>query len=198
VVIGNDIPSTVHVTVNGGAGSDRIAGGAGPDHLTGGPSGRDVLAGRGGGDALFGGGGGPDRLLGGPGTDLNTLPATCSAGNYINGGPGRDNASYALTKHSGTWVMSLRSDTAGFKRSGCGVDRFDAVSSLEGSKGDDILIGDNGRNSLLGHDGVDVFQAGGGKDYVDARDDARDRVISCGGGRDQLLRDGSDPRGSGC
>ena len=51
---------------------------------------------------------------------------------------------------------------------------------------------------MLGHDGADVFKAGGGKDYVDASDGARDRSINCGGGRDTLLRDSSDPRGSSC
>ena len=94
--------------------------------------------------------------------------------------------------------MSLRSDTAGFRKRRCGVDRIRAVSSLEGSKGADILIGDGRRNSLLGHDGRDIFISGGGKDYVDARDDGRDRRISCGGGRDTLLRDRRDPRGRGC
>jgi hypothetical protein len=51
---------------------------------------------------------------------------------------------------------------------------------------------------MLGHDGRDVFKAGGGRDYVDAIDDAADGSIDCGGGRDTLLRDSSDSRGSSC
>jgi Ca2+-binding RTX toxin-like protein len=196
--VGTSVPAGVRTTIMGNGGSDVIIGGSGADHLEGGADGRDTLRGRGGGDALFGGGNDPDRLISGPGTDLNTLPATCGAGNFINGGPGRDNASYALTDHSDTWVMSLKSNTAGFRRRGCGVDRYRGVSSLEGTKGVDIMIGDEQRNSMLGHGGADTFNGGGGKDYVDARDDARDRTISCGAGKDTLLRDNSDPRGSSC
>jgi hypothetical protein len=94
--------------------------------------------------------------------------------------------------------MSLKSNSAGLRRRGCGSDKFRGVSSLEGTKTNDILIGDGGKNAMLGHEGRDVFTAGGGRDYVDARDGGRDGAISCGGGKDQLLRDGSDPRGSSC
>jgi Ca2+-binding RTX toxin-like protein len=196
--IGNDVPGGVRATVVGGGGNDVITGGRGADHLEAGADGRDTLRGRGGGDALYGGGNDPDRLIAGPGTDLNTLPATCGAGNFINGGPGRDNASYALSGPGGVWVMSLKSNSAGLRRRGCGSDKFRGVSSLEGTKTKDILIGDGGKNALLGHEGADVFNAGGGKDYVDARDGGRDAAISCGGGRDTLLRDNNDPNGSSC
>ena len=196
--IGTDVPSGVRTTVVGGGGSDVLTGGNGADHLEAGADGRDTLKGRGGGDALYGGGNDPDRLISGPGTDLNTLPATCGAGNFINGGPGRDNASYALTDHSWTWVMSLRSNTAGFRRAGLRLDKYKGVSSLEGTKGVDIMIGDGGKNAMLGHEGADTFNGGGGKDYVDAIDGARDRTINCGAGKDTLLRDSSDPRGTSC
>ena len=197
-MIARDVPASVGVTASGGRGSDLLVGGDGPDHLLGGTGGRDVIRGRRGGDAQFGGGGGPDRLFGGPGNDVNTLPATCRGGSLIAGGSGRDNASYALSKPGGVLVVSLRSRTAGFRKRRCGVDRLRAVSSLEGSEGADVLIGNGRRNSLLGHGGRDIFKAGGGRDYVDARDDGRDRRISCGGGRDTLLRDRGDPRGRRC
>jgi Ca2+-binding RTX toxin-like protein len=197
VSIARSVPASVAVTVDGGAGDDRIVGGRGADHLRAGPAGRDALFGRAGGDALYGGGGGPDRLFGGPGTDLSTLPATCRGGSLINGGSSRDNVSYALSDHNRVLVLSLKSDTAGFSRRRCGKDRLVALSALEGSKGVDILIGDGRHNGLLGHDGADVFRAGGGKDYVDARDGGRDRVVSCGPARDFLLADGAD-RAKGC
>ena len=196
--IGTDVATNVRTTVIGGSGSDVITGGPGADHLEAGESGRDTLKGRGGGDALYGGGDDPDRLISGPGTDLNTLPATCGAGNFINGGPGRDNASYALSSPGGTWVMSLKSNSAGLRRAGCGTDKFKAVSSLEGTKTNDLMIGDGQRNAMLGHDGKDVFRSGGGKDYVNAIDGARDATINCGAGKDTLLRDKSDPRGTSC
>ena len=196
--IGTDVPSNVRSTVIGGGGSDTLIGGDGADHLEAGADGRDTLKGRKGGDALYGGGNDPDRLIAGPGTDLNTVPATCGAGNLINGGPGRDNASYALSNPPGTWIMSLKSNTAGSSRRGCGTDKFKGVQSLEGSKGPDRLIGDGGKNAMLGHDGRDVFIGGGGRDYVDAIDGARDGSINCGGGRDTLLRDKTDPGGSSC
>ena len=75
-----------------------------------------MIFGRGGGDALYGGGNDPDRLFGGPGPDLSTLPATCRGGNLINGGSSRDNVSYALSDQNSVWVMSLKSNTAGFSR----------------------------------------------------------------------------------
>ena len=197
MTIAGSVPASVDVTVDGGAGDDRIVGGRGADHLRSGSSGRDTVIGRGGGDALYGGGNDPDRLFGGPGPDLSTLPATCRGGSLINGGSSRDNVSYALSDQNSVWVMSLKTDTAGFSRRRCGKDRLVGVSSLEGTKGVDVLIGDGRHNGLLGHEGADVFRAGAGKDYVDARDGARDRVVSCGPARDLLLADGAD-RARGC
>ncbi|MGZ8666337.1 MAG: calcium-binding protein [Solirubrobacterales bacterium] len=197
VKIARSVPPSVDVTVDAGAGDDRIVGGRGADHLRAGPSGGDVIFGRGGGDALYGGGNDPDRVFGGPGPDLSTMPATCRGGNLINGGSSRDNVSYALSDQNSVWVMSLKSDTAGFSRRRCGKDRLVGVSSLEGTKGVDVLIGDGRHNGLLGHEGADVFRAGGGKDYVDARDGGRDRVVSCGPARDLLLADRAD-RAKGC
>ncbi len=197
VTIADSVPASVDVTVDGGAGDDRIVGGRGADHLRAGSSGKDVIHGRGGGDALYGGGGDPDRLYGGAGPDLVTMPATCRGGSLINGGASRDNVSYALSDQNRVWVMSLKTDTAGFSRRGCGSDKLVGISSLEGTKGVDILIGDGRHNGLLGHEGADVFRAGGGKDYVDARDGGRDRVVNCGAARDLLLADRAD-RATGC
>jgi Ca2+-binding RTX toxin-like protein len=197
VTISNSVPASVDVTVDGGAGDDRIVGGRGADHLRSGSGGRDTVIGRGGGDALYGGGNDPDRLFGGPGPDLSTLPATCRGGSLITGGSSRDNVSYALSDQNRVWVMSLKTDTAGFSRRACGSDKLVGISSLEGTKGVDILIGDGRHNGLLGHEGADVFRAGGGKDYVDARDGGRDRVVNCGPARDLLLADKSD-RPQGC
>ena len=195
VTIAGSVPPSVDVTVDGGPGDDRIVGGGGRSPEVGSRwQGRGDRPRRG--DALYGGGGDPDRLFGGAGPDLSTMPATCRGGSLINGGSSRDNVSYALSDQSRVWVMSLKTDTAGFSRRGCRSDRLVGISSLEGTKGVDILIGDGRHNGLLGHEGADVFRAGGGKDYVDARDGGRDRVVSCGPARDLLLADRADrPRG---
>lgn len=84
---------------------------------------------------------------------------------------------------------------------GCG--NPDAVGadneSLEGSDGPDILIGDNGENSFLGHLGADVFHAKGGDDFIDAADGKQDREIHCGSGSgDEVLMDRADPGPAGC
>ncbi|MSO42224.1 MAG: hypothetical protein EXQ70_10100 [Solirubrobacterales bacterium] len=60
---------------------------------------------------------------------------------------------------------------------------------INGMGGDDGVRGDAGSDSLFGEQGFDV---------VDALDGAKDKVLSCGPGGGRLLRDGSDPKGSGC
>lgn len=99
------------ITVEGGAGNDRLDGGSGPETIHGGP-GADLLAGRGGGDALFGDdgndtiygdgmangneglGGGDDQLHGGAGDDVltgDTHESGAAIGHdLLDGGPGTD------------------------------------------------------------------------------------------------------------
>jgi Ca2+-binding RTX toxin-like protein len=61
-----------------------------------------------------------------------------------------------------------------------------------------VLIGDNGDNSLMGHLGADVLIGRGGDDFLDAADGQRDKQIDCGGGNDEVVKDGSDPAPSSC
>ena len=60
-----------------------------------------------------------------------------------------------------------------------------------------MLTGDNGDNSMLGHLGADTFIGKGGDDFIDAADGQRDKAIVCGGGNDEVVKDGNDPT-SGC
>lgn len=200
VAVDASVPAEAKVRVNGNAGGDTLIGGPhadvleagenynGPDH------GNDRLEGNGGGDVLYADPG-ADVLLGGPGNDLLVSSVVTCQGHRFEGGPGVDTVSYARSRDR------LRIALGGTGAPpGCG--RPDAIGadneSLEGSDGPDVLIGDNGDNSLMGHDGADVFIARGGNDFIEAIDGQRDRSISCGPGRDEVMRDGKDPRGSSC
>ena len=50
---------------------------------------------------------------------------------------------------------------------------------------------------MLGHLGADTFIAKGGDDFIDAADGQHDKAIVCGGGNDEVVKDGADPT-SGC
>jgi Ca2+-binding RTX toxin-like protein len=70
--------------------------------------------------------------------------------------------------------------------------------SLEGSDGPDVLVGDNGDNSLMGHLGADTFIGKGGDDFIEAIDGQRDKQIDCGAGNDEAAHDPKDPQGISC
>jgi hypothetical protein len=53
---------------------------------------------------------------------------------------------------------------------------------MEGSWGNDILIGNAKANAMLGQPGKDIFFGNGGDDVIDARDAQRDDSIQCGRG----------------
>lgn len=200
IAVDNSVPAGAKVRINGNAGNDNLVGGSGEDVLEAGENyngpdnGNDRLDGNGGSDVLYSDPGG-DTLLGGTGNDLlvNSVP-TCQGHTY-DGGSGEDTVSYARSKDN------LRVSLGGSGGpAGCGNDDrvLGSNESLEGSDGPDVLVGDNGENSLMGHLGADVFIGKGGDDYVDAVDGQRDRQIDCGGGGDSLAKDGNDPSGSSC
>jgi Ca2+-binding RTX toxin-like protein len=188
------------VRANGNGGSDTISGGKGDDVLEAGEnynhpdSGNDTLIGNGGNDVLYADPG-ADMLEGGPGNDLLVSSVATCQGHTFQGGPGIDTASYARSNAALTVTIG---GTGGTK--GCGTpDHIGSdIESLEGSEGPDVLIGNNGPNSFLGHAGADTFIAKGGNDFIDAKDGQRDKKISCGGGKDEVLRDPVDPRGTSC
>jgi len=112
----------------------------------------------------------------------------------FDGGAGEDTVSYA---RSTTGVRMTLGGSGG--PAGCGsLDQIlSSNESLEGSDGPDVMTGDNGENSFLGHLGADTFIAKGGNDFIDAADGQHDKQIVCGGGHDEVVKDGSDPT-SGC
>ena len=72
-------------------------------------------------------------------------------------------------------------------------------TSLIGGLGNDILKGNDGRDSLRGREGADIYKGGRGRDTLQTLDGIRDAFISCGDGNDDFLRkDAIDPRGRHC
>jgi Ca2+-binding RTX toxin-like protein len=195
-----NVPASAKVRINGGAGSDTLIGGAGDDVLEAGENyndpddGNDTLIGNGGSDVLYADPG-ADDLQGGPGDDLLVSSVATCQGHTFDGGPGVDTVSYARSNAQITMELGGKGTTPG-----CSTpDHILADNeSLEGSEGPDVLIGDNGPNSLLGHNGADVFIGKGGNDFIDAVDGHRDKKIDCGPGKDEVVKDPSDPAPISC
>ena len=214
LTIGEGISPQTSVRMNGGNGSDVLNGGPGDDVLEagypyqtkkdGGPTtGNEKMYGNDGVDSLFADLG-SDYMSGGNGTDLLVSSKEVCQGHTMAGGPGKDNASWALTNpeqtaFSGTMTMTLGG--TGGPTSGC--DNLDHVGSdmesLEGSSFADTLIGTPGKDGFLGQEGADTFLGKGGKNYIDARDGGADATINCGGGsKNTLLVDKQDPKPKNC
>jgi Ca2+-binding RTX toxin-like protein len=171
-------------------GSVRLAGGTGDDTIRGGPEddlieagfGADRLYGGAGSDGLIGSIPGPTFLYGGANGDLLAAGGGCAGGALV-GGPGKDDASFAETQaHPGTLFVSFPAGKAWIDAvRGCNPVRLDSSNEdMEGSFDEDVLIGDRGRNAILGQPGVDRIYGGGGDDVLDARDGVRDADVQCG------------------
>jgi Ca2+-binding RTX toxin-like protein len=199
IAIDPSVPASAKVRINGNAGGDTLVGGPEDDVLEAGENyngpddGNDILHGEGGNDVLYADPGG-DQLDGGSGEDLLVSSVEVCQGHRFDGGSGEDTVSYARSN------AALRITLGGSGGpAGCG--NPDQIlgdnESLEGSDGPDVLTGDNGDNSMLGHLGADTFVAKGGNDFIDAIDGQHDKAIICGDGNDEVVKDGSDPT-SGC
>lgn len=132
---------TVRLTLEGGAGDDRIRGGGGNDTIRGG-DGDDTIEAAGGNDTVYGGAGrdyingsvGNDRLYGGTGDDV------------VYGGDGDD----TIQGNAGDdYLEGSRGN-----------------DSVLGGAGRDVLSGGLGDDTLRGGDGNDVLYAGGGTDRL--------------------------------
>ena len=131
-----------------GKGDDTVAGTNGANKLWGG-DGDDALFGLNGTNKLYGGTGG-DELIGGKHDDL------------YDGGPGIDTVLFAEAASGVDAWLWLN----GPQNTGHGTDTFVDVENLTGSKFDDWLAGDNGRNKLDGGSGSDQLDGGGGNDTL--------------------------------
>ncbi len=179
--VDGSLDSVGQVRIVAGAGDDLVRGGPEDDLIESGP-GSDRVYGADGQDGLIGGKPGPTWLYGGPQGDLLAAGGGCTGGALV-GGPGRDNASFVEFRPSpGRLFISLPKGRAWYDS----VPDCDPVGlhrsneDIEGSFGQDVLIGNHKANSLLGQPGKDVFYGGGGDDRINALDRVRDLIIQCG------------------
>jgi Ca2+-binding RTX toxin-like protein len=205
-ITASNFPDLVDVILTGGTGNDALTGGeASEDVLVDGPgSGGDQLSSLGGDDALLHNGG-ADQRAGGNGNDLFLSVSICD-GDALDGGPGRDNASWARLEGQVEARLDLGQDgepgSGAPQCSGGALDSLSGIEDLEGSNGADVLYGDGGPNQILGHAGADAYFALAGEDSILANSGDDDAVIDCGEGTDSALIDRnppySDPAPIGC
>jgi Ca2+-binding RTX toxin-like protein len=180
-------PESTSVVVLGGNGGDNLTGGATEDALVDGP-GNDLVDAAGGDDALPNNEG-KDTLHAGPGEDLFISNAVCD-GDLLDGGADRDNANWA--NFGSAISVDMAAGKAGLVGPGGSpqcpsaslLTDMEAIEDVEGTNGDDTLVGDSGENQLLGRPGHDSFFAAGGNDSILANSGDEDRVIDCGEGFD--------------
>ena len=198
-------PGAVSVMLLGGEGNDHLTGGEQTeDVLVDGPGpGADLLEGLGRDDALMHNGG-ADLRRAGAGDDLFLSNSICD-GDVLDGGAGRDNASWTKLKEPVEANLGLgeAGRPGGGPAPACAaggtIDRLGAVEDLEGTGSGDFLYGDGGPNQLLGWNGPDSYFAEAGDDLILARSGDADRVIDCGEGSDSaFLDEGLDPAPIGC
>jgi Ca2+-binding RTX toxin-like protein len=135
------------------AGDTRMLGQAGNDLLIGG-EGRDEIFGEGGDDELFGMGGN-DGMVGDGSEDQGS--------DLIDGGEGEDLIGFSRGP--------VRVDLAagGPQDTGQGKDRIVSVEDVNGTQEDDVLLGNEAANRIVGFDGDDTIDGRGGKDSLDGQ-----------------------------
>jgi Ca2+-binding RTX toxin-like protein len=189
---GSGLPATASLIVLGGAGNDTLTGGEESDDTLVDGAGNDALHGLGGDDALLNNEG-ADRLFGEGGNDLFLSNEICE-GDLVDGGEGRDNASWAKFEEG----VEARLDQKVAGRPGPGgaaqcssgfLDTLEHVEDLEGTSSADVFYGDAGPNQLLGHLGADTYAAEGGDDTVFANSGDPGDAVGCGAGTDVALID---------
>jgi Ca2+-binding RTX toxin-like protein len=161
-----DASVDARITVNGGAGDDRIKGGSGNDTIMGG-SGNDRLR----------GGAGDDHIYG----NSASSGGSTSEEDKISGGDGNDwlygsNGNDRLSGGNGD-------DTI---QGGRGDDR------INGNAGNDVADGGAGDDSIYGGKGADRLYGGAGNDiFYTGNDDDRD-IVDGGSGKDKMKSQNAD------
>ncbi len=207
------VPSIVHMgtgndSVVGGLGDDQIFGGEGADSLQG-RGGSDILQGEAGNDSLIGGTAG-DLLIGGDGNDqldgqngADTLTGGAGSDIFV-GGTGRDllleETDAAKVVLSDGLVVGLGATSTSNENlidielfqitGGPSINEFTAVDlnalvTLIGGDGDDLLRGGRLASSLDGGAGNDRLVGGASNDQLDGG--SGDDTLSGDAGRDDLV-----------
>lgn len=186
------LPDTTSLMLLGGNDDDQLLGGEGSDDTLVDNQGLDVLHGLSGDDALLNN---TERgeVFGEGGNDLFLTNAICN-GTTIQGGPGRDNASWAKLKEGvgANLVSGLAGRPGPGLEPGCGggpLDTLGEVEDLEGSASADAFAGNIEANQLLGHLGSDTYFSFAGNDTILANAGDNDTAINCGEGTDTALID---------
>ena len=163
-------------TLTGDEQDNLLIGGAGADLIYG-MAGDDLISGDAGNDRLFGGAG-DDTIEGGIGDDI------------MNAGTGSDTVSYI---YPGKAVVVDLTQTESQDTVGDGNDTLVSFENIIGSKGDDVLVGNEEANIITAGEGDDVIHGGDGDDTLsgEAGDDTvyggdGDDVLSGGAGDDAL------------
>ena len=217
VTVSYGFPASVAVTIDGGAGNDRLSGGDGPDTLIGG-AGNDELNGYAGNDVVDGGDGddevlgysGADILRGGAGDDnLSPDGYEQPSPDVVDGGPGTDTIEdgYSSRFSDGPipHIYLTLGGGADDGRAGEGDD-VTGIERLELSNGMTLvgtdapeyvhlvqvldsssLSGGGGNDDLHAGDGDDQLDGGTGDDHLDGG--FGDDVIVGGPGRDVIFGD---------
>lgn len=188
--------------IDGGAGSDSIWANGGDDRLTGGDEpdagdylsggeGSDVIRGQGGNDTLSDGGG-SDDVDAGDGRDVLDQDAAPNGADNLVGGSGYDNL--RLDNRTGDVRVSLDDqpddgDIVNHEGDNVHAD----VESVFGGRGSDILVGNDGPQSLIGGwgNGADLLMGYGGDDDLEGR--GGNDVLRGGAGNDVLDGDYAFP-----
>ena len=158
-------------TIIGGDGIDSINGNSGNDIIYGDDEANttftndDILNGNDGNDTIYGGKG-DDTLIGGKGNDS------------LSGGAGSDTVSYLASTSKVS--VNLSGDSA----TGNGVDIFDSIENIIGSRHSDILQGDDEINIIEANNGDDIITGFAGNDTIKAG--AGDDTIIAGLGDDSI------------
>ena len=178
--------------IRGYGGNDTISGGDGDDVICG-DDGDDLILGERGDDVLYGGDGndrlrgatGNDRLYGGAGSD-RLLPDT--GNDVVDGGPGSDILDF-LSGRGPIQVGLCAGTVTYFHPAHTWAHSLFSIEKVDGTRYDDILVGDPGRNVLRGKQGADQISGGGGDDDL-IGGTGNDTVL--GGDGDDLIKGQAD------
>jgi Ca2+-binding RTX toxin-like protein len=180
--VGSGFSVTTLTKADGGPGDDVLNGGPGSDLLFPGETGSDRLFGGAGDDLTVGRPGGGDALNGGTGSDQLVSDSPCE-GHVYDGGPGQSDIAGFGHVDSDNGVQATLGGSAVMRGAG-GCSPTKVLSSneiLEGSRGHDVLTGNNRPNLIIAREGNDTLYGKGGKDEL--RGDAgKDKCVGGAGG----------------